>query len=154
MRVFLRVLVVIMTVGVLGAGAATAQHDDAEAIDRLRESAIAALEAGDMEALLACFTDDAVVMDPNSSAADVRGGPQDTSFLSGFFVVAALVGIDFNNSSLSSAEVVVSGDWAFERGTYRVEKERHPSPGDYIAILRRLPDGSWRIARFIFTPEM
>ncbi len=90
MRVFLRVLVVTMTVGVLGAGAATAQHDDAEAIDRLRESAIAALKTGDMEALLACFTDDAVVMDPNSSAADVRGGPQDTSFLSGFFVVAAL----------------------------------------------------------------
>ena len=153
MRVFLRVLVVIMTVGVLGAGAATAQHDDAEAIDRLRESAIAALKAGDMEALLACFTDDAVMMSPDTSGADVRSGPQDTSFLSGFFVVAALVGIDFNNSSLSSAgEVVVSGDWAFERGTYRVEK--HPSPGDYIAILRRLPDGSWRIARFIFTPEM
>ncbi len=152
MRVFLPVLVVIMTVGILGPGTATAQHADAEAMDILREDAIAALKAGDMEALLACFTEDAVVMSPSSSSADARRGLLDTSFLSGLFVVAALTGIDFENSNLSSAELVVSGDWAFERGTYGVEEKRHR--GDYIAILRRLPDGSWRIARFIFTPEM
>jgi uncharacterized protein (TIGR02246 family) len=59
---------------------------------------------------------------------------------------------NFNLQSISD-EVQIGGDWAFNRGTYRmVMTPRNggapvSETGKFIQIFRREPDGSWKIAR-------
>jgi ketosteroid isomerase-like protein len=58
--------------------------------------------------------------------------------------------------SLTSEELVVNGDWAFDRGqfmTHLMPKDPKAQmimdQGKYIVILRKETDGSWRVAREI-----
>ena len=52
-------------------------------------------------------------------------------------------------------EIEVGGDWAFLRGTYTLTAtpkaggERLEDVGKHLFILKRQPDGSWKIARLI-----
>jgi len=126
---------------------------DMEALDRLRVAALEALRSADEDALYDCFTDDAVVMDPGASSAYERNG-HDHRFLSVIFLFGAV------DAALTPHETTVSGDWAFEWGSHRktmleditVESDTEARyEGDYVAILRRQPDGEWKIARFIYT---
>ncbi|HEV2491599.1 MAG TPA: nuclear transport factor 2 family protein [Terriglobia bacterium] len=77
-------------------------------IDRLRDIHVAALNAGDADAWVACFTDDGVQMPPHFAAnvgkSAVRGWSQ------GFLNLFAC------RFSLSVDEVEVAADWALERG--------------------------------------
>lgn len=56
-------------------------------------------------------------------------------------------------------ETVVSGDWAYQRGTFTVAATpkaggaaRHTS-GNFLRIYRRQPDGSWRMIRDMFNSD-
>src|SRR6059036_2143619 len=86
--------------------------DDIGAIQRVREAHIASLNAGDADAWARLFTDDGVQMPPNAPANIGREMIRAwaNAFLSAFRAAFAL----------SVAEVRVAGDWAFERGTYRI----------------------------------
>jgi ketosteroid isomerase-like protein len=56
----------------------------------------------------------------------------------------------------TTAEILVTGDWAFDRGTYSqtltpkgggvAQKET----GKYLWLYHRAPDGSWKQARVIW----
>ena len=58
-------------------------------------------------------------------------------------------------------ETVVSGDLAYQRGTYTVDATPKtgggkPSPqarGNFLRIYRRMPDGQWRMTRDMFNSE-
>jgi ketosteroid isomerase-like protein len=58
-----------------------------------------------------------------------------------------------NEFELSSAEVVVTGRWAFDRGTYRWKGVSRTGGsavednGKYLVVLQREPDGKWKVAR-------
>jgi uncharacterized protein (TIGR02246 family) len=121
---------------------------DLEAIDRVRDAHVAALNAGDAEAWVAQFTDDGVQMPPNAPANVGRTmiGSWSQAFLAQFRLQFALAG----------DEVRVLGEWAFERGGYTISL--HPkaggSPmqdrGKYITVYQRTPGDTWRMARDIW----
>ena len=121
---------------------------DLEAIDGVRDEHVAALNAGDAEAWVAQFTDEAVQMPPN--APGNVGKPMiaawSQAFLDQFRVQFALA-VD---------EVRVLGEWAFERCGYTISltsKAGGPSMqdiGKYITIYQRKPGHAWRMARDIW----
>ena len=121
---------------------------DLKAIDRVREQHVAALNAGDANAWVSEFTEDAVQMPPNAPANFGKEaiGAWSQGFLSHFRVKFAL-DVD---------EVRVLDEWAFERGDYSIVL--NPSAngsslkdtGKYITLYKREPSGTWRMARDIW----
>jgi ketosteroid isomerase-like protein len=67
--------------------------------------------------------------------------------------------VDFENHDISTAEMVVLGDWAFARGTLTGTMAQIPdgepfeSTRSWVLIFRRQPDGPWRIARYILNSD-
>ena len=88
-------------------------EDDMTAIDYLRDTHVAALNAGDAHAWATLFTDDGVQMPPNMPANNGRAAIEgwSTAFLDMFAVKFAL----------SVDEVRILGEWAFERGAYTID---------------------------------
>jgi uncharacterized protein (TIGR02246 family) len=126
----------------------TGSEADLQAIDGIRETHVAVLNAGDAGAWAALFADDGVQMPPHAPACVGRRAIE--SWSSGFMDLFRL------RFALSADEVRVLGDWAFERGTYTIHldpKAGGPSTqeaGKYITIYQRDPGEGWRIARDIW----
>lgn len=129
----------------------TERHEseaDLNAIDRVRNEHIAALNAGNAAAWAALFADDGVQMPPNAPANVGKEGIGlwSKGFLSAFRVQFALT-VD---------EVRTLGDWAFERGGYAITLNPAaggPSmqdSGKYITIYARSPNDTWKMARDIW----
>jgi uncharacterized protein (TIGR02246 family) len=122
--------------------------DDLRAIDRTREAHIAALNQGSVDAFAAIFSEDAVQMPPNAPAnagrAKIRAWIQ------------AFVGAFRIEFALNVQEVQVAGDWAFERGGYRIHLRpkagggAFQETGKYITIYQKQADGAWLAARDIW----
>ena len=61
--------------------------------------------------------------------------------------------------TLSSEEVEVAGDWAFDRGSYTMKMtpkgdgEPMEEKGKYIVILQKQTDGSWKFAREVWNSD-
>jgi uncharacterized protein (TIGR02246 family) len=118
------------------------------AIDRVREAHIAAMNQGSVDAFVGVFSEDAVQMPPNfpanTGSAAIRAWI--TAFLQPFRV----------QFELEVAEVRVAGDWAFERGGYRIDVtpkaggQGFQDLGKYITIYEKHPDGAWLVARDIW----
>ena len=121
---------------------------DLEAIDRVRDAHVAALNAGDAKAWVAQFTDDGVQMPPNAPAN--VGRPMIESWSQAFLDQFRL------QFALAVDEVRVLGEWAFERGGYTISlnpKAGGPPMrdiGTYITVYQRKPGDSWRMARDIW----
>jgi uncharacterized protein (TIGR02246 family) len=133
------------------AGARDAEVD-VTGIQRVREAHVAALNAGDVDAWVSLFTEDGVQMPPNAPANVGREAIRAWSraFLGAFRAAFAL----------TVAEVQVAGDWAFERGAYRITLtpkaggEAIRDLGKYITLYRRDSGGAtWRIARDIWNTD-
>ena len=126
----------------------TGSEVDLEAINRVRDAHVAALNAGDTGAWVALFTDDGVQMPPNAPAN--VGRSTIGSWSKGFM---DLFRLEF---ALAVDEVRVLGEWAFERGTYTISlnpKAGGPpmqDMGKYITVYQRKPGDSWRMARDIW----
>ncbi len=124
---------------------------DMEAINKVLEQEVAAINAGDVEAFAALFTDDAVLMAPGEPAVigteAVRSWAQD---FSDQFTVQYTV---------TSEEIVVAGNWAFQRLSFTLTLT--PAAGGdpiregakAIHIYLRQPDGSWKIARDVWNTD-
>ena len=117
---------------------------DAEAIEQAHQEAVSAFNASDVDALMAFWTDEPVYMPPDVPA--LHGKEAIREF---YGQLLARMEID----SLSSEEVVVAGDWAFERGTAMILEEGGEAEqvsAKYLDIWQRQADGSWKIARAIW----
>ena len=125
---------------------------DMEAIGGLQTTYLAALDASDAEQYAALFTDDGVLMTPNEPP--VNGSEAIDAQLQAVFDQ-----VDFENHDISTAEMVVLGDWAFARGTLTGTMAEKPdgepieSTRSWVMIFRRQPEGSWRIARYILNSD-
>ncbi|MFQ5748653.1 MAG: YybH family protein [Planctomycetota bacterium] len=119
--------------------------DEETAIRRLYAASVAALNTGDIPALAAFYTKDAIQMPPHRPP--LVGWKAIRSSLE-----SELRGITIE-AGLEIAEVVVAGGWARVRGRHwtRVVPQAGGrstvTTGSWLDILERQPDGSWRIAR-------
>ena len=121
---------------------------DVAAVDQVRQQYSIAYNAGDVAALAALYTDDAVLLPPNEVT------------LTGKDAIRSMYEVTFNQftgeHSTTSQEIEVAGDWAFGQGAFRVTftpkdgGEPVDQEGKYIVICQRQPDGSWKIARLIW----
>ena len=119
-----------------------------EAIDQARKAVDAAWLSEDADVIVAHLADDVILMPPN--VGKITGKEGNRNFLQGFFD-------HFTMTELKTMEreVVVSGDWAFERGLYEwVIVPEGGSEGisdqvNFIGIWQRQPDGAWKETRAI-----
>lgn len=120
-----------------------------EAINRGRGALVKALNATDLDAFMVPVADDVVWMSHGGPPADV-GKETVRSAYKAFFEERT------PNLAVSSDEVVVSGDWAFDRGTWvSIKSDKRGVPRErlescYVMIWRRQLEGDWKIARSIW----
>jgi ketosteroid isomerase-like protein len=118
---------------------------DLTAIRKFLNSAGDAVNREDVEAEVNRFTEDGIYMWPDAPV--IVGHHELRAWFEDRF---SRVDATIENVS---EELEVCGDWAFERGRYVASirpKDREETTtirGKYLNILRREPDGSWRIAR-------
>jgi uncharacterized protein (TIGR02246 family) len=118
------------------------------AIDNLRQAWRAAAAASDLDLYMTFFTSDAVLIPAGQLC--LVGHEAIRGFAKGFFDSYRIA-----SEEIITDEVVVAGDWAFERGPYQTLYE--PLSGDTqvidtgqaMYVMKRQPDGSWRYARII-----
>jgi uncharacterized protein (TIGR02246 family) len=106
---------------------------------------VAALEAGDVEALAGFYTEDAIQLPPNRAPVVGRKAIRST-------LKRELAGIRVE-ASVEIEELVVTGSWVYARGTYRTavpsgsDDSKSVAEGSWLDILERQGDGSWKILR-------
>ena len=123
---------------------ATTTGPDVEAITAWLEQCTAAFNAGDPEGILALFSDDAVSMPPDAPPVS-------------FGELRSLYELMFGENTVQvttqADEVVVAGDLAVMRASYedtitpRGEGEPTEMSGTWLIVLRKQPDGSWKVWR-------
>ena len=131
----------------------TSQTEDLMSIERLRNADVAASKAYDAEGLAALFTEDAVALGPGQPP--VRGIE---AIRAGLRRMVASLDIEVLDYEETFEETLLFGDTAIEWG--RIEGTERPRGGVEVStsrvhvmrILRRQPDGSWRIHRAIYAP--
>ncbi len=152
------VLVMVVAVACTPAGEETATAEaDVEAIIRAHREYRAAFNAGDLDSLQTFVTDDVVWMSPGDPLLIGKEAIRrwDEPLFDRFTF----------EYTFSSDEVVVAGNWAFERGAFaltlipKAGGESFHASGKYVWIWQRQADGSWKNARAIWNrdsppPEM
>jgi uncharacterized protein (TIGR02246 family) len=116
---------------------------DVAAIEALLAEIERTFEAGDLEAAMTVFADDAVIM--GQGAPDVAGAEAIRAMYAGLLDQFAV------SADLTSEEIEVAGDLAYERGTYTLtltQKSDGQVLADlknrYVHIFKRQPDGAWK----------
>ena len=122
------------------------------AVNEIWNEYASSLNAGDVARWISLWTDDGVQLPPGSPPVvgkeTIRAGLESE-------VDVVTFDMEINNE-----EVHVSGDLAVARGTYaatvtpKAGGEAIPIDGKYMTLLRRQPDGSWKIHRDIFNSNV
>lgn len=105
---------------------------------------VAAINSNDVETLMSDLTDDIVYQAPG--APEVVGKAAVRDWVAGYF------GAFKTKWEKTSIGFTVSGDWAFERYTYKsIDTDRKTGAvttdfGKGINVFRRGKDGKWRVA--------
>ena len=122
-----------------------------QAILDLEQTVFDAQIAGDFDAWLSSFTEDAIVMLPNAPALTNKQAI--SQWNAPYFEQ-----FDLHEES-DYREVEVAGDWGYIRAhwiwtqTPKGGGEAVTDTGDSIWIVRRQTDGSWKITRGIYNSE-
>jgi uncharacterized protein (TIGR02246 family) len=122
-----------------------------EAIQSLQTAYAEAVTSGDAEAWLRSFTDDVMWMPPGE--AGFAGKEAVRAWAEPYFEQFDMQEI------LSANEIEVAGDWAFAVQDYvflatpKEGGEAAEERGKGIVILRRQPDGSWKIAYSVWNRD-
>lgn len=122
---------------------------DVEAIRAVFAEFDAAAAAGDMERTLALYADDVLVMPPDQPARAGIDAQREAS--EGYY--------DEFDSNLTSQvdEIAVMGDLAFARvswsetATPKAGGDTTRVQGNWLVILKKQPDGSWKAWREMWT---
>ncbi len=120
---------------------------DMKVLNALRDQYVAGVNSGDAAAVAATLTDDAIDMGPYEPAVEGKEAIQ-VSYETMFKEYTVKIG-------LTALETQVLGDWGYDRGTYTITltpKTGKPieDTGKYLDVLKRLPDGSWKVSRSIY----
>lgn len=125
------------------AGTGGAAADDEAEIRDIWQKYSAARVAGDADAWLALWDADAIKLSegsPARSRAELDAG-----------VPKSFAATPTSAMNIHADEIVVTGDWAYSRGTYDADRtvggEATHIDGKFLTILKRQDDGSWKIYR-------
>ena len=128
--------------------------DDLRAIDALNQHDVQAVLSGDTRAITSQWTDDFVVL---SSGGIIRGKAANVALVeAGAEQINAFEPVDY---TVEFEEITVLGDYAYEWGTYRgsvrprTGGEAMSYSGKLLRILRRQPDGTWKMHRTMMTSD-
>lgn len=130
---------------------APSHTDDIEAISALFASIVPLITSDGADALFTLYTDDVVLMVPDSWT-DLDRQEAVAFYTEGLDWAKP----DPDNYSITIDEVVVMGDWAFVRTTSKgqvvptSDDPAYSQGSRHVSLLRRQPDGAWKIARDIF----
>ena len=129
--------------------------DDVRAIQALNQHDVQAVLSGDTRAITSQWTDDFVVL---SSGSIVRGKDANVAMVEASAEqINAFVPVDY---VVEFEEITVLGDYAYEWGTYRGSMrpraggETMSYGGKLLRILRREPDGAWKMHRTMMTSDL
>lgn len=121
---------------------------DLAAIDAFNRQYLHAINNGDSAALAGLTTDDHIMLAPNRSP--VTGKEANIAAMKQAFELFDI------QESWTPLETEVAGDWAYQRGTYKVTATpknggaSRTSTGNFLRIYRRQPDGTWSLTRDMF----
>ncbi len=121
-------------------------------IDSLTTQFASHMRAGHMDSVAALYTENAVLMPPNSPTATGRAAIRDA--LSGMVQGATL-----DDFRLTTTDVRVSGDLARERGRYSMSmtapgQGTMADSGKYVVVWQRQSDGSWLVDSDIWNSDI
>ena len=124
-----------------------------QAIEASKQTLVAAFKAGDGAAAAAVYAPDALVMPPNE--ATMQGADGISQGLAGMFQQVAMPAM-----TMTIADLTVSGDYAFENGTYEwtIQPKAAGAPamndkGKYLSVWQKQSDGSWKLLRDIWNTD-
>ncbi len=127
------------------------RHSDTQvrqAIDGSHRTYAAAMKRGDLAGLASHFTEDAFLLPQNSEMQRGRAAIQK-------WFASWLPTIKVETLEVTSLEVTVVGDTAYEVGVHRMKLVPEGSPpitndGKYLMVWKQGADGTWRIDRDIY----
>jgi ketosteroid isomerase-like protein len=128
---------------------------DRRTIGALNQHDVKAALASDIDAIVSQWTDDFVVLPP--AGPIVRGRSANAAVAEqGKEQMQALIPVDY---VVEFEESTVTGDYAFEWGTYRGAARPRAGGSDVaysgklMRILQRQPDGTWKMHRTMLTSD-
>lgn len=128
---------------------------DRSAIEALNQHDVKAALASDIEAIVSQWTDDFVVIPPTGPI--VRGRSANAALAEqAREQMKAITPVDY---VVEIEEITITGDYAFEWGTYRGAARLHTGgdeitySGKLLRILQRQPDGTWKMHRTMTTSD-
>ena len=131
--------------------AANSNESDVAAIQSMTEAWEEAIQAEDIPALLAMWTDDLVVMGPDAPTARGKQALEESyRGLFEAFAVTATWPVE------GTEEIVVADRWAYQMSeftltmTLKAGGEAIEADGKLIMIFQRQPDGTWKFAREVW----
>lgn len=132
----------------LASGGAADRQADVAAIRSIMQEAMAAHRAGNSERFADLFTEDGVLL-PDGAPA-VSGRASIAAWARTFFDAYR------SAPTIEPVEIEIAGDWAFAHDA--ISGSLTPKAGGAaielnakeVAVFRRQPDGSWKVARVIF----
>ncbi len=120
------------------------------AISEIWENYSAFVMKGDSKAWLSQLDEDFIQMPPNSPA---RGKAEIAKGIQAGWAKRKVLTFNIN-----AEENVIAGDLAYSRGTYDSERvaggKTSRINGKFLTILKRQPDGSWKIYRDCFNSNV
>lgn len=130
--------------------AASPKQSEAEARDAIAKVRSAWKDAADRKdaaSVAALYTDDATFVGTESPIATGRQGIE-AALAKSFPVI--------KSTTIDSKELTVSGDIAYDYGSFTQEvtppnAKPQTINGYYLVVVRRQPDGNWKIARHVST---
>lgn len=131
--------------------AAPSEESDRAAIEQILRQWDAGVNAEDPDALLALYSDDPVMMPPDTPAREGKGSIRD--FLAEFFAQGKLQVTD------RAVAIEIEGDLAFAHGTYELTitpeggGSAQEQAGKWAAVFHRQPDGAWKAVRNIWNAD-
>ena len=123
--------------------------EDLAAHEATTQAWVNAVLAGDFAAVAATYTEDAVMMAPNSEAIVGRAAIQ--TFFESFPPISSM--------ELLATEVEGVGDLAYVRGSYTMTvapegADPISDTGKYIEIRRKQADGTWLLSRDLYNSDL
>ena len=127
--------------------AALAQYDEKKPdISKVTAEWQAAYNAGDGAAIAALYTEDGMLMPPNSAPVDGREA------IAAFWTQAVAAG---GSTELTTKEVYGSGDMAVEIGMYSgTNADGTHSDHGHFAVIYKKVDGKWMMYRDMWNSDM